>query len=135
YGTQSPEQIASLRKQYLVQLGGEMALLQEAINRNVTVEESEIDTQAADFQAALGEQSLADAGFTDVAQLRRFLTEKQMVRNLTDVLLDEIYIPAGDVITLHHDIQHELTIPEQICIRHIVVENEAEASQLFAELQ
>jgi len=135
YGTQSPEQIASLRKQYLGQLGGEMALLQEAVNRNISIEDTEIDAQVADFQTALGTESLVDAGFKDEAQLRRFLTEKQMVRNLSDVLMDEIFIPAGDVITLHHDIQHELTIPEQICIRHIVVESEVEASQLLTELQ
>lgn len=140
YGKQPPETVARLKQQFLGQRAGELALLREAERRGITVSEEEIDSQVAEFRASLGgdqdfQATLEEAGFSSEAQLREMAREKQVIGRLTEALLDEIKIPPGDVVVLHHDVKEHMATPEQICVRHIVVEAQSDANALITELK
>ena len=139
YGKQPPETVARLKQQFLGQRANELALLREAGRRGITVSEAEIDAQVAEFRASLGgdkdfQATLEEAGFSNEAQLREMAREKQVIGRLTEALLDEIKVPPGDVVVLHHDVKEHMATPEQICVRHIVVEAEGDANALIEEL-
>jgi len=138
YGDQSVAQIENLRQGYLSQRATEMVMLQEAERRGVTVLSEDIDTYVKAFYDNAGTQdiqkALQDAGFESEDHLRQVERERQIVRQLMAEITEEIVIRPGDVVVLHHDIQDELATPEQICLRHIVVENDFSARDLIKQL-
>jgi parvulin-like peptidyl-prolyl isomerase len=50
-------------------------------------------------------------------------------------MLQEIRVPPGDVITMHHDVKDSLATPEEICVRHIQTGSAAAANDVRAELE
>lgn len=130
-GDQNPEKVAALRKQYLNQRANEMTLVAEAERRNIKVGDEDV---AAKFREALAAITAA-GGPVDEAVLRTLLKDKQRVSLLTEQLLAEIEVRPGEVMVMHHDLQDQLSTPEQICMRHIQVVDEATANKLLAELK
>ncbi len=132
-GEQAPEVIERLRTQYLTQRGGELVLVEEAERRGLTVSDAAVIAQAAE----LSEKINADASVNetlDQATLLEIVRHKHLVQALSEQLLDEIVVRPGDVVVLHHDMQEELRRPEQICIRHILVEDESTANDMISRL-
>lgn len=129
----TPEQISMLRKQFLGQRANEMALVQEANRRNISVNEEDIQSQFDDYMGKF--QSDSGIGKVDEGVLRQLLKEKQQVSLLTELLLKEIEVRPGDVVVLHHDVEDKLATPEQICLRHIVVPDIDTANHLLVELK
>ncbi len=133
-GNQDDSVIQRLRSQYLGQRANELAMVQEAINRNINVDDTAVLAQTAEMR----EKILSDSTMTeplDDTRLLAIMRDKQLVANLSEQLLEEIVVRPGDVVVLHHDIQDEIKRPEQICLRQIVVDEEATANQLKAELE
>lgn len=133
-GNQDDSVIERLRSQYLGQRANELAMVQEAVNRNISVDDAAVLAQTAEMR----EKILSDTSMTDPlddARLLDIMRDKQMVANLSDQLLEEIVVRPGDVVVLHHDIQDEIKRPEQICLRQIVVDEESKANQLKTELE
>ena len=67
--------------------------------------------------------------------MNRIITERQAVSLVTAILQDEIVIRPGDVVVLHHDIQDQLAVPEQTCIRQILVDSKSAADSLMIRLE
>ncbi len=134
FGEQKPEQLSMLRKQYLNQRSSEMSLIQEAKRRNITVTDADVREQFDDYLSRLSADTSTNA-IVDETVLLQLLKEKKLVALLSDQLLEEIEIRPGDVVVLHHDIEGQLAIPEQACLRHIVVGEREVASRLRLELE
>lgn len=140
YGTQSQEQTDMLRKQYLHQRGSELVMLTEAERLGVTVTEQQVAAAMADFYHTAGdgkshEDTLKLVGFRNEEELKAWIQEQERIRIATDKLRDQIIIPPGDVMTMHHDMADQITVPEKICMRQISVADEATAQKLLADLK
>lgn len=140
YGTQSQEQIDMLRKQYLRQYGSELVMLQQADKLEVKVNDGQLDSAIADFYHTAGdgkshEQVLTLIGFRNEGELRQYLADQERIRLVTEKLKEQIVIPPGDVMTMHHDLADQLTVPEKVCMRQIGVEDEQTALRLLNQLK
>jgi parvulin-like peptidyl-prolyl isomerase len=132
-GNQDAGTIERLRNQYLGQRANELALLQEARQRGITAPDTDVLAQTAEMRERISADESTDEVLDEV-RLLELVREKQMVALLSEQLLDEIVVRPGDVVVLHHDIQEEIKRPEQICLRHIVLEDEAKANVLITQL-
>lgn len=130
-GDQSPEKLAALRKQFLNQRANELTLVAEAERRNLKVSDEAVAEKLKQVLAGM----TAAGGQVDEAVLRALLKDKQRVALLTEQLLSEIEVRPGEVMVMHHDLQDDLATPEQICMRHIQVDDEATARRLLSELK
>ena len=110
-----------------------MALIQEAERRGITPLHPQVLAQVAELAQKINADTSTDE-MLDEARLLQLVRDKQQVALLSEQLLEEIVVRPGDVVVLHHDIQDEIKKPEQICLRHILVEDEAGATQLLAQL-
>lgn len=140
YDGQDQAKTDMLRKQYLRQRGSELVMLQQAEKLGVVVDDALIDASVADFYHKAGDgkdakQVLQLVGFSDEAGLRDYLGEMERIRLATDKLRDQIVVPPGDVMTMHHDLADQLVTPEQICMRQIAVADEQAARQLLDKLK
>lgn len=137
---QPPEVIAGLQAQYLDKYATELVLLEEARRRQLLVSDAAVD-------AALGElfandsdvvTMLTEIGRNDEAgreALHRIVRDEQTVEQVTEALLQEIKIPPGDVVTLHHDIKDTLATPEEVCVRHIQLGSAEDALAVRSDLE
>lgn len=140
YDGQDQAKTDMLRKQYLRQRGSELVMLQQAEKLGVVVDQAQLDASVADFYHKAGEgkdakQALQLVGFRDEADLKEYLGEMERIRLATDKLRDQIIVPPGDVMTMHHDLADQLVTPEQICMRQIAVADEQTARQLLDKLK
>ena len=62
------------------------------------------------------------------------MRDEETVKLLTEVMLQEIRIPPGDVITLHHDVKDQLATAEEVCVRHIQTDSIQTAEDILAAL-
>ena len=128
---QDPAAIAALRDQYLDKYADELVFLQEAERRQLVVSGAQVDRALAELFASENTED----GFPDETLLRRIVRDEQTVELLTEVMLAEIRIPPGDVITMHHDVKDSLATPEEICVRHIQTGSNDAANDVRAELE
>jgi parvulin-like peptidyl-prolyl isomerase len=139
-GDQSPAVVERLRVQYLDKHAMELVLLQEAARREVAASPADVEnavakTLATDEAKAEIVDSLRDSGIDGENLLRQIVRDEQTIKLVTEQLLEEIVIPPGDVVTLHHDIKHTLIEPEEVCIRHIQTADSEAAETILAELE
>lgn len=137
---QDPALIEQLRQQYLDKFATELILLREARRRQIDIPASVVDSALGDLFASDAEEEafLADVELVDASGqelLRQVVRDEKTVELLTEHLLQEIKIPPGDVITLHHDVKHSLATPEEACVRHIQLASREEAIETKAELE
>jgi peptidyl-prolyl cis-trans isomerase C len=128
---QDPAVIAALRDQYLDKYANELVFLQEAERRQLVVSGAQVDRALAELFA--GEDT--ENGFPDETLLRRIVRDEQTIALLSEAMLQDIRIPPGDVITLHHDVKDSLATPEEICARHIQTDSADAANNVRAELE
>jgi len=114
---QDPAVIAALRDQYLDKYANELVFLQEAQRRQLVASE-EVENE-----------------FSDETLLRRIVRDEQTIALLSESMLQDIRIPPGDVITLHHDVKDSLATPEEICVRQIQTDSADAANNVRAELE
>lgn len=123
---QEPAVIERLRVQYLDKHASELVMLAEAARREISASPDEVN---ADVDA------LRESGVDGENLLRQIIKDEQTVQLVTEQLLQEIVIPPGDVVTLHHDIKHTLITPEEVCLRHIQTETAEVATEILAALE
>ena len=127
---QDPTAIANLRDQYLDKYARELAFLRAAEGRQLVV---------SDVQVGLAFDKLltdTDANeFGDDVLLRRVVRDELTVELLTEIMLQEIRIPPGDVITMHHDVKDSLASHEDFCVRHVQVDSVATAADIRTKLE
>ncbi len=136
---QDPSVIAALRDQYLDKYASELVLLQEAERRQLAVSGTRVDRALGELFASEDDENgfLDDMPLNDSGHelLRRVVRDEQTIALLTEVMLKEIRIPPGDVITMHHDVKDRLATPEEVCVRHILADSAGAANDIRAELE
>ena len=136
---QDPAVLARLREQYLEQYATQLVFLQEARRRQLEVSDTQVDQALGElFDSGEDEaEFLGRVSHPDVSQglLRTVVRDEETVELLTEVMLQEIRIPPGDVITLHHDVKDQLATAEEVCVRHIQTESIAAAERIRAALE
>ncbi len=128
---QDPAAIAALRDQYLDKYANELVFLQEARRRQLEVSDEQVEQ-------VLGQLIASEEGeteFLDDALVRRVVRDEQIIALLSEAMLQDIRIPPGDVITMHHDVKDSLATPEEICVRHIQTDSADAANDVRAELE
>lgn len=123
--------IAGLRRQFLDRYTSDLVLLAEARRRGLAIDSAQVDEALAALPTTLRD------GADDATrlQLRDIMRDELLLELLREQMIGEIRVPAGDVITMHHDIKDTLATPEQVCVRHIQKETEDEAFALLTRLQ
>lgn len=137
---QDPAVIERLRVQYLDKHATELVMLQEAARRGIAVAPSGVDDHVAEILGAAGEKEVfvdafRESGIDGEKLLRQIVQDEKMVQSLTEQILQEIVIPPGDVVTLHHDIKHTLMTPEEVCFRHIQSASAEAAEEILVALE
>ncbi len=123
--------IAALRDQYLDKYANELVFLQEAERRQLEVSDEQVEQVLRQLIAS----EEVENEFPDETLLRRIVRDEQTIALLTEAMLQDIRIPPGDVITMHHDVKDSLATPEEICVRHIQTGSVDTANDVRAELE
>lgn len=137
---QDPTVIERLRLQYLDKYATELVMLQEAARRSIAVSSEDVDAAATEILAVLDDDedftaALQVAGIDGEEQLRQITRDEMTIQRLTDTMLNEIVVPAGDVFTLHHDVRDQLVTPEQVCVRHVQLATAEAGQEVLEELE
>ena len=138
--TQPPDKIDVLRKQYLNQHASELVMLQEAERLGVVVDDKQLEAAVKEFYHTTGEgktpkDALKLVGLNDEGQLKDYLRDQERIRLATEKVKDQIIVPPGDVMTMHHDLADQITIPDKACMRQIGVADEPTANKLLEKLK
>lgn len=136
---QDPSTIAQLRDQYLDKYATELVLLREAEHRQLDVASAQVDRALSNLFASEADENafLADSSLDHNAHclLRDIVRDEQTIRLLNEVMIKEIRVPPGDVITVHHDVKDSLATPEEVCVRHIQADSYDAAKAIRSELE
>jgi parvulin-like peptidyl-prolyl isomerase len=137
---QERSRIEDLYRQYLNQRITEMVLLQEASKRSISPSFNQIESQKLELYELVGgpvrlKELAAKSGIRSDDELNRIMIERQAVSLVTAILKHEIVITPGDVVVLHHDIQDQLAVPEQTCIRQTLVGSKSAADSIISRLE
>lgn len=135
YSVETMEQLYPFLPQFLEQRAGELVLADAARARGLAVDDEVVDgflTQAREQfpDEAAFDAVLADAGFGDVEQLLEVLREEQLVQSLVTELEAEVVLSELEVRVAYEALKPQLMQPEQVCARHILVDDEAGAGAL-----
>lgn len=133
-------QLESFKPSYLEQRATEVALLQDAEQRGVTVSDEEIDERVEQVRGSLAEGDdlegvLAEAGFRDEEQLRDLVRETEYIQRAVDAVEQDIEVTSAEVEEFYETNPELFEEPEQVCARHILVETADEAEQTVADLE
>ncbi len=127
---QDPAALALLRNQYLDKYARNLVFLRASADRRLIVSEAQVELAFDELLAG------TDANeFGDAALLRSVVRDELTLELLTETMLREIEIPAGDVITMHHDVKDSLATPEEFCVRHVQVDSVATAAEVRVKLE
>ncbi len=132
------EQFAGLRPAFLEQFATEQVLLQEATARGLEPSDEEVDTQVAQARENAGENYealLAESGFADEAALRELIRESVTLQNIVAELQAEVQGGDQAVTDFYETNQAQFESPEEVCARHILVEDEATADELLTRIE
>jgi len=135
YSLETMEQLYPFFPQYLEQRAGEIVLVEAARARGLAVEAEVIDAFLAQARTQYPDEEafaavLEGAGFRDVEQLLEILREEELVRRLFAELEADVTLSELEIRVAYEAVKPELTQPEQVCARHILVDDEAGAAAL-----
>jgi parvulin-like peptidyl-prolyl isomerase len=133
-------QLESFKPSYLEQRATEVALVQEAERRGLTVDDEVVDQRVAEVRGNLAEGAdfdalLEQAGFRDEEQLRAMVRETEQIQQAVDAVEAEIEVSGAEVQEYYEANPEMFAQPEQVCARHILVETVEEAQQTLADLE
>lgn len=134
------EQMRSFLPAYLDQRAQEVVLLVEARRRGLEADPASVQATIDRIRGGVPEgesydQALADAGFGDEGRLRTMIEEGDVLNQLM-AAIDEGVAVSDDTVAVRYLAERaNLTEPESYCARHVLVEDEALAAQLLAELE
>ena len=132
-------QLEVYRPQFLDQRATELALLQEARTRELSVDEAALEEEIEGLRASAQEgesfeDTLTRNGFTDEAYLRDYLSEQLLVQQLVEQLREEVSVSEEDITAAYEARSEEFQQDEQVCARHILLETEEDAQGVLEEL-
>jgi peptidyl-prolyl cis-trans isomerase C len=133
-------QLEPFKPQFLEQRGTELVLLREGEARGLSVPEEIIDEQIALISESLFEGEtlddfLAQAGFESEDELRSYIRENELIEQTVTLLGAEVTVTDEELAQAYEENQAAFTTPEQVCARHILVEDEELANELLNELE
>jgi peptidyl-prolyl cis-trans isomerase C len=133
-------QLDAFKPSYLEQRATEVALLQEAERRGISVSDEEVDVMVEEVRGTLAEGEefgdvLAQAGFRDEEQLRSLVRETEAIQRVVDAVETEIEVSDAEVEEFYRANPELFEQPEEVCARHILVESVEEAEQTLADLE
>ncbi len=142
YGPEVQQQLLGLMPTYLEQRAQELALVAEARRRGLSADTERVEADLASLRASAQspeeyQQLLASAGFRDEEQVREMLVEAEIV----DLLIRELRAAAEAGVTdatvkaRYLADRDRFTQQEQFCARHILVAEEALATELMTRLE
>jgi peptidyl-prolyl cis-trans isomerase C len=128
-------QVYPFLPQFLEQRGTELVLLEVARVRGVVVDDAVVEGVVERARAQFPDEAafleiLATAGFRDLDQLRAVARETETIDALIAAIEAEIVLTELEVRMGYEALKPQLTQPAQVCARHILVEDEAQAVQL-----
>jgi peptidyl-prolyl cis-trans isomerase C len=127
------------RVQFLDQRATELVLLAEAERRGFESDEEAIDAELERIRAGFESDEdfaevLEEAGFGTEERLRELIRESRLMQQVVDALQDEVAVSDEDVAAWYQENEAQLARGEQVCARHILVEDEETALALKEEL-
>lgn len=133
-------QLEPFKPQFLEQRGTELVLLREGETRGLSVPEEIIDEQIALISESLFEgETLEDfldqSGFDSEDELRSYIRENELIEQTVTLLSGEVTVTDEELTQAYEENQAAFTTPEQVCARHILVEDEDLANELLNELE
>jgi foldase protein PrsA len=128
-------QVYAFLPQFLEQRGTELVLLDVARVRGVVVDDEVVEGVVERARAQFPDEDafleiLATAGFRDLDQLRAVARETETIDALIAVIEAEVVLTELEVRIAYEALKPQLMQPAQVCARHILVEDEAQAGQL-----
>jgi len=135
YSVETMEELYPFLPQFLEQRAGELVLVDAARARGLAVDDEVVDGFLAQAREQFPDEAafdavLADAGFGDVEQLLEVLREEQLVQLLLTELEAAVVLSDLEVRVAYEALKPQLMQPEQVCARHILVDDEAGAGAL-----
>ena len=139
YTEEIAAQLRGLLPNYLEQRGTELVLLREAENRGFTPDEESVQTTLEGLRESVPEENydsaLADAGFPSEEELVTIIREGDLITQVLEALRAEA-MPSDEEIRVRYLADaSRYTQPETFCARHILVEDEALATELVERAQ
>ena len=133
-------QLSIYKPQFLDQRATELALLNEARDRGLSVSDEDLEAQVTMIaDSATEEQSLEDiytnAGFATVEAFRAYLSDQLLVEQLVQQLREGVEVSEEDVASAYEARAEEFTQGEQVCARHILLDTEEDAQAVLEELK
>jgi parvulin-like peptidyl-prolyl isomerase len=137
---QAEQQFGAERGEYQRQVLNRLVraelLEQAAQDEDIEVSQGDVDAQIAEFaEQAGGQEQLeqqAAAGGINTQDLPRFAREVVLEMQLGDELTEDVEIPDAELQALYDENAAEF---DQVGTRHILVEDEAQARDLLAQVQ
>jgi peptidyl-prolyl cis-trans isomerase C len=126
--------------QFLEQRAAELVLLDHARSRGVVVEDERVDEVVAQARAQFPDEAaflevLATAGFRDVEQLRAVARETETIDALIVLIEAETVLSELEVRMAYESLRQQMMQPEEVCARHILVAEQAQAAELSAAVR
>ena len=133
-------QLSIYKPQFLDQRATELALLDEAEARGLSVSEEELEAQVATISEGMTEeQSFEDiyteAGFASEEAFRDYLSNQLLIEQLVGQLQEAATVSEEDVASAYEARAEEFVQGEQVCARHILLETEEDANAVLTELE
>lgn len=133
-------QLADLAPQFLEQRAREVALVQEARERGIEVDEEEIDARIEEIRAGAPDEEafqnlLEQSGIGSEEMLRTLVREDALVGALQAEIEAVQEVDPADVEAAYEERIDEFGIGEQVCASHILVETEEEAEEALEEIR
>lgn len=131
-------QFGGMRPNFLDQFATQQVLLSEAGKRDLSASDAEIETEVENAKTSAGDrfQALLDqAGFADEAQLRSYISDSLTMQKVVGQLQSGVKVADAEIKTFYEQNKDQFAQPEQVCARHILVEQKAKADELYGEIQ
>ncbi len=134
-------ELAPFAPSFLEQRAQEVALLRAADRRGVTADEEAVDAVLDEIRGQFGDDpeaflaGIRQAGFDDEADLRATVQEAESIDALVRALEAEIDLSEQEVRTAYLADRERFRTGDQVCARHILLEAEAEAEAVLADLE
>lgn len=134
------EQLYAFLPQFAEQRSGEIALAAYARSRGIEVSEAELAAIIAEIRSGFPDDTtfasvLASSGFRSIGQLAAVLADEEYARRLIELLQAETVIEELELQIAYLSIRSQLARPEEVCARHILVAEEADATEALAALR
>jgi len=132
--------LAELKLQYLERMVQDAVVIQEAERMGLAPDEATVDRRIEQaIQRLSGEAAFKAAlkqyGIPDVETYRRMVYDSMAYKALIGWIRQKMEISDAALKMLYYLNREAYTVPEQICVRHILVETREEAERILEQLR